>query len=325
MATAKQNETFADTLATVLHQDAEHTVYRLGGADGEVVQTVFPVFPGIEIVYHDVHATACAMQRTRAPGCLEIHHCREGRIAYPYGDACFFLSPGDLAIVRRSAAAAPARFPTGHYHGITVSIDPARAPDCLSCFLEDVEVRPSALIEKFCADSACFVTRSSQGVAHIFAELYSVPEAIRKGYFKVKILELLLFLSALEVPAQPQAAAPGLSRGQVSLARKTADYLLANTESKVTVQELSRHFGASAAQIQASFRGVYGSSPAAWLRLQKMHGAAELLRSTDRTVLDIAGQFGYDNASKFARAFRDVIGVSPNEYRSGLDQDSCAP
>ena len=159
MATAKQNETFADTLATVLHQDAEHTVYRLGGADGEVVQTVYPVFPGIEIVYHDVHATACAMQRTRAPGCLEIHHCREGRIAYPYGDACFFLSPGDLAIVQRSAAAAPARFPTGHYHGITVSIDPARAPDCLSCFLEDVEVRPSALIEKFCADSACFVTR----------------------------------------------------------------------------------------------------------------------------------------------------------------------
>lgn len=69
MATAKQNETFADTLATVLHQDAEHTVYRLGGADGEVVQTVYPVFPGIEIVYHDVHATACAMQRTRAPGC----------------------------------------------------------------------------------------------------------------------------------------------------------------------------------------------------------------------------------------------------------------
>ena len=218
MATAKQNETFADTLATVLHQDAEHTVYRLGGADGEVVQTVYPVFPGIEIVYHDVHATACAMQRTRAPGCLEIHHCREGRIAYPYGDACFFLSPGDLAIVRRSAAVSPARFPTGHYHGITVSIDPARAPDCLSCFLEDVEVRPSALIEKFCADSACFVTRSSQGVAHIFAELYSVPEAIRKGYFKVKILELLLFLSAFPVQAaQPQHSYP---QAQVQLAEQ---------------------------------------------------------------------------------------------------------
>lgn len=241
MATAKQKEILADTQATVLHQDPEHTVYRLDGADGEVVQTVYPVFPGIEIAYHDVHAAACAMQRAHAPGCLEIHHCREGRIAYPYGEACFFLAQGDLAIVQRSAAA-PARFPTGHYHGITVSIDPARAPDCLSCFLEDVEVRPSALVEKFCADAACFITRSSQGVAHIFSELYSVPEDIRKGYFKVKILELLLFLSAFPMQAaQPQHSYP---QSQVQLAEQVGAYLLENTERRLTVAELSQRFGA---------------------------------------------------------------------------------
>ena len=307
MATAKQKETLADTQATVLHQNTEHTVYHLDDADGEVVQTVYPVFPGIEIAYHDVHATFCAMQRTHASGCLEIHHCREGRIAYPYGGACFFLAPGDLAVVQRTQAAAPARFPTGHYHGITVSIDPARAPDCLSCFLEDVEVRPSALIEKFCADAACFVTRSSQGVAHIFSELYSVPEGIRKGYFKVKILELLLFLSAFPMQAaQPQHSYP---QSQVQLAEQVGAYLLENTERRLTVAELAQRFGASAA----------------FLRAQKMHGAARLLRQTDRTVLDIAGQFGYDNGSKFAKAFRDVIGVSPNAYRSGIDCDSCAP
>ena len=92
MATAKQKETLADTQATVLHQDREHTVYHLDDVDGEVVQTVYPVFPGIEIVYHDVHATVCAMQRTHASGCLEIHHCREGRIAYPYGDCLLYTS-----------------------------------------------------------------------------------------------------------------------------------------------------------------------------------------------------------------------------------------
>lgn len=322
MATAKRKEILADTQTTVLHQDPEYMVYRLDGADGEVVQTVYPVFPGIEIAYHDVHAAACAMQRAHAPGCLEIHHCREGRIAYPYGGACFFLAQGDLAIVQRSAAAT-ARFPTGHYHGITVSIDPARAPDCLSCFLEDVEVRPSSLIEKFCADAACFVTRSSQGVAHIFSELYSVPEDIRKGYFKVKILELLLFLSAFPMQAaQPQHSYP---QSQVQLAEQVGAYLLENTERRLTVAELSQRFGASATLINSSFRGVYGMSPAAFLRAQKMHGAARLLRQTDRTVLDIAGQFGYDNGSKFAKAFRDVIGVSPNAYRSGINCDSCAP
>ena len=66
-------------------------------------------------------------------------------------------------------------------------------------------------------------------------------------------------------------------------------------------------------------------STAAFLRAQKMRQAAVLLRETDRTVLDIAGQFGYDNGSKFARAFRSVIGVSPNARRSGISRDSCAP
>lgn len=185
----------------------------------------------------------------------------------PVWRCLLFLAPGDLAIVQRSAAAAPARFPTGHYHGITVSIDPARAPDCLSCFLEDVEVRPSALIEKFCADAACFVTRSSQGVAHIFSELYSVPEGIRKGYFKVKILELLLFLSAFPMQAaQPQHSYP---QSQVQLAEQVGAYLLENTERRLTVAELAQRFGASVTLINSSFRGVYGMSPAAFLRAQK--------------------------------------------------------
>ena len=300
-------------------------VWQFQNESGEGTMTVYDVFPGVMLSFNDFHMAYSKSDYVAGRPLFAIDHCREGRMEYRLGSRYFYLAPGDLSVARQDVLPTLAAFPTGHYHGITVTVDPGLAPRCLSCFLEDVEVQPAALAEKFCAAGGYFAARSSRRVEHVFSELYQVPEDLRRGYLKVKILELLLFLSALEVPAQPQAAAPGLSRGQVSLARKTADYLLANTESKVTVQELSRHFGASAAQIQASFRGVYGRSPAAWLRLQKMHGAAELLRSTDRTVLDIAGQFGYDNASKFARAFRDVIGVSPNEYRSGLDQDSCAP
>ena len=313
-------------MESCLHDAAplpEHTVRRETPDGGQAAVTLYPVFPGIDIRYHDAHAGSCPMDPA-APGALEISHCREGRMEYRLGDRYFYLAPGDLSVARQDVLPTAATFPTGHYHGVTVTVDPRRAPPVsvlLSGGRGGAARRPGGEILRC---RGYFAARSSRRVEHVFSELYQVPEDLRQGYLKVKVLELLLFLSALEVSPVPQAV-PGLTRGQVSLARKTADYLLANTESKVTVQELSRHFGASAAQIQASFRGVYGRSPAAWLRLQKMHGAAELLRSTDRTVLDIAGQFGYDNASKFARAFRDVIGVSPNEYRSGVDQDSCAP
>lgn len=240
--------------AEILQQNEERTVYRLRETDGEVRITVYPVFPGIELAYHDVHAPSYRLAEPGAAGLIEIQHCREGRAEYCCGGEHYFLAPGDLSVVRRAAIEGEVEFPTGHYHGITVTLDPALAPDCLSCILQDVDVRPSVLAEKFFADSECFVSRSSARVEHIFSELYAVPAGIRRGYFKVKVLELLLFL-----------------------------------------------------------------------RAQKMHSAAQLLRTSDRTVLDIAGQFGYDNASKFAKAFRSVIGVSPSAYRAGADSDSCAP
>lgn len=186
---------------SVLHRDAEHAVYRLRSSDGEVIKTCYPVFPGITITYNDVHASYCQMGRAAETGLVEINHCREGRVEYQLGEDYFYLAPGDLSVTLKDASPGEDRFPTGHYHGITVDIDPARAPDCLSCFLEDVTVRPGLLAEKFCCNGGGFAARSSPHAEHVFSELYSVPEEIRKGYFKVKILELLLFLSTLPAPA----------------------------------------------------------------------------------------------------------------------------
>ena len=268
--------------AEILQQNEERTVYRLRETDGEVRITSYPVFPGIELAYHDVHAPSYRLAEPGAAGLIEIQHCREGRAEY--GEH-YFLAPGDLSVVRRAAIEGEVEFPTGHYHGITVTLDPALAPDCLSCILQDVDVRPSVLAEKFFADSECFVSRSSARVEHIFS-----------GYFKVKVLELLLFLSALDVAHEKH----GYTAAQVRLARAARDALLASTEDDVTISALAQELGASPSQLAASFRGVYGMTPAAFLRAQKMHSAAQLLRTSDRTVLDIAGQFGYDNASKFA-------------------------
>ncbi len=309
------------TSPIVLKHDAECTVYGFAEAPEKARLTAYPVFPGIELIYNDIHADMRSQMQSAGKGFLEINHCHEGRMEVQSGSESFFLAPGDLSVSRLDTGTTVFRYPTGHYHGITVRIDTARSPDCLSCFMQDVNVRISTLAEKFCTDSPWFAARSSASIEHVFSELYRVPAEIRRGYFKVKILELLLFLSALPV----QVNRPSYSRAQVGLAQDISRYLLENTEERITVTDLSRRFGAAPTMINTSFRGVYGMTPAAFLRAQKMHAAAKLLRQSDRTVLDIANQFGYDNASKFSKAFRDVIGVPPNSYRAGVDTDSCAP
>ena len=52
-----------------------------------------------------------------------------------------------------------------------------------------------------------------------------------------------------------------------------------------------------------------------------MKAAAEMLISDWRmNIADIAQRLGYDNASKLSAAFRDVMGVTPQNYRNRQEE-----
>ena len=101
--------------------------------------------------------------------------------------------------------------------------------------------------------------------------------------------------------------------------RKVAEdirkYLLDNLERKVTIRELSEHFHISETQVKNSFKTAFDVTVHSWFRTQKMQAAAEDLCSTDLSVLEIAGKYGFDNGSKFAGAFRETFHMPPSAYR----------
>ena len=155
---------------------------------------------------------------------------------YRVDGRAYCLAAGDMAVLTHWEG--ETCFPTGHYHGVTVTLDPARAPDCLSCFLEDVDVRPQALMDRYCREGGCFVARSSPRVEHIFSELYTVPEGIRRGYLSVKLLELLLALSVWE--GEPR---PGGTPAQTRLVGEAEALLQERPEERWTLARLSQRLG----------------------------------------------------------------------------------
>lgn len=279
-----------------------------------VRRVTYTVFPGVTLIYNTVTSAEDAMRPPVPANVLEISHCHEGRVECTFGERLTYLAPGDLSIICGEREANTAAFPLGHFQGINVRINVSETPRCLSCLLDDVDVRPEQLIQKFRAAGHTHFVRGDPRIAHIFDELYNVPEEIKLGYFKVKLLELLLFLSVLDV--EPETDTPPLvSRPQADLAKAVCRYLTDHMDSHITLEQLSEHFHVSGTGIKNSFKAVYGMSVYSYIRAQKMQAAAQLLRETDRSVLDIAGSFGYDNGSKFAKAFRDCCGVPPNEFR----------
>lgn len=143
--------------------------------------------------------------------------------------------------------------------------------------LDDVTVSPQALAEKFCGGSQCFIARSNASIDHIFSEIYEVPDSIKKGYLKVKILELLLFLSCLDARGD-QAGERCASRSQAALARDVSAYLTACMDRRITLDQLSARFHVSGTNIKTSFKLVYGISIYAYIRKLKMEAAARCPR-----------------------------------------------
>lgn len=296
-------------------EDPDCEFFRVPNMDGEVLIQRYQVFPGITLEYHDIHARSSIVDAAPNDATFEIRHCREGRMEGSSSDAFYYMGPGDLAICRPENERHCRYYPLNHYHGITITIDVKQAPHCLSCFLDDVNVQPKLLMQKFCTAPAAFVARSQPSVEHIFSELYSIPAIIRKGYFKVKVLELLLFLTCIE-PHTDELPRRSYSNSQRLLAMKISRYLTEHMDSRITLDQLANHFHASATKIKSSVKSVYGTSVYNYIRMQKMESAAKMLRNTELSVSEIAGHYGYDNASKFAGAFKTVIGTTPTEYRN---------
>ena len=80
---------------------------------------------------------------------------------------------------------------------------------------------------------------------------------------------------------------------------------------------LAERCAVSESTLRRLFRTAAGQSPQEYLHRLRMHMAAALLQSTQRTVLDIALSVGYPTLSSFQRQFHRVLGVPPTHWRLG--------
>ena len=281
---------------------------------GDATLTDYDLFPGVRLSYCSVHMDRLDIGDAAQGDLIEIHHCREGRIEQEFEDHFFYLTPGDLSIAIRTHEVKAFSFPLRHYHGVTITIDTRVAPACFSAFLDDVQVQPMQVARKLCGNRQCHIIRGERYVEHIFSELYSVPENIRAGYMKLKVLELLLVLHGLNPAPRPEDEI-ALSRFQVQLAKRAAAHLSAHMESHITIAALARHFNVSEIHLKLAFKGVFGVPIFSYMRIQRMQMAAQLLIHSDRSIADVAAESGYENSGKFSAAFREIMGESPSGYR----------
>lgn len=125
---------------------------------------------------------------------------------------------------------------------------------------------------------------------------------------------LLQIVARLLYLAEPQArpAKGGLAPWQL---RRLTDYLVAHLDQELSLSDLSRLVGLSAAHLSREFKASTGASPWRWLAERKIERAKALLSDPKLTLTEVAQMVGYAGQSTFGEAFRRGTGMTPGQYR----------
>lgn len=303
-------------LSAVIPKDNDGycTVYKMDCTDGLGLMTVYQVYPGIQVIYNDFEAASCEWGEKLDKNILEINHCREGREGSRLlSGSCLYLGEGDMSIHAMDNCSPEMSFPLKHYRGISVVINLNIAAENPPEILFESGIDILGFKEKFCADGTCFIMRAKNEIEHIFSELYSVPDFLQKSYLKLKVQELLLFLSVIDVSKEKQREQ--YTAPQVEIVKEIHQKLVSNLQERPTIEQLSKEFLINTATLKNTFKGIYGQPIGTYMKEYRIRQAAVLLRQTQATIAEIASQVGYENQSKFATAFRDVMMIPPAEYR----------
>jgi AraC-like DNA-binding protein len=81
------------------------------------------------------------------------------------------------------------------------------------------------------------------------------------------------------------------------------------------IEALADSVHLSRAHFIRSFRATFGETPHRYLQRRRIERAMAMLRDTDSSVTEICFDVGFSSLGSFSRTFRDVIGLSPREYR----------
>ncbi|MBE9170385.1 helix-turn-helix domain-containing protein [Pleurocapsales cyanobacterium LEGE 06147] len=106
----------------------------------------------------------------------------------------------------------------------------------------------------------------------------------------------------------------GLPQRQLA---QVLDYMHDHLEQNIKLADLAALLGMSQFHFSHLFKQSIGTAPYQYLLQQRIERAKQLLKQTDRSIMDIALECGFNSHSHLSKQFRQLTGMTPTTYRVG--------
>lgn len=202
--------------------------------------------------------------------------------------------------------------------GILVEANGHNAAESLTTLchlLGKLDLYTDTLLQIMQSQGGCALLRSTPWSRHIFTALDALPAEEQGRYCVLKTLDLLYLLCIHSPLLESGGENTQTDSYLVQTVAEIRTYMENHLDDKLTIDDLSRQFHISPTAFKCNFRRLYGQPVHRWLQSQRMKRAAELLCTTNATILQIAQSVGYEGVSQFNVAFKRQFGMTPMQYR----------
>lgn len=104
-------------------------------------------------------------------------------------------------------------------------------------------------------------------------------------------------------------------KDQKAVIKKVIDFIERNLEKEVSLDNISINIGYSKFHLNRMFTEYTGTTIYKYLQNRRLTAAAEKLVKTDKPIIEIAYEAGYDSPQSFSYAFKQVYLYPPKIYR----------
>ena len=276
----------------------------------------YPVFMGIWIRFVDESALPVGIDEKLEKSAFLLHYCSSGHMSFEFEGKHVCLRSGMVCVLPGlTADAVPIKLSNG-YSGVSLRFAPAMADSRILAIAEaclDVKIDLTMLAEKMKRMSGC-VLAGQRELCKCFHALFDIEGPNTEGLLRLKVLEILIYLTEWEVPSGEDTWFY-LEREQMEKIGEIRSYLLSHLDTRMTQAQIAKQFHISQTALKRDFQNLYGQPLDQYLRQQRVEAAKRLLSQTKLPVSEIAHRVGYESPSQFTAVFRKQEGLSPFRYR----------
>jgi len=132
-----------------------------------------------------------------------------------------------------------------------------------------------------------------------------------------RFMALAQFMSLVVLLSRAYNTAPTVESERIMKIGRAIAHLESHFGEEVKPSELARIVGMSERNFYRFFCDVTHETPHAYLQKVRLARGATMLRTSDKTVTEVALECGFSDGSYFARQFRIAYGISPRQFQTG--------